>query len=314
MGPRKPKLGRIQMLGVPMDLGSDLRGVDMGPSAIRIAGVRKMLTGLGYRVEDLGNITVPHASVAGKDAAHLKFLNPISKACKQLAKAVEGALSSGAIPLVLGGDHSIAIGTLAGLARHAHKKGQPGHPLKYGLLWVDAHGDCNTAKTTPSGNIHGMPLAAALGMGVPQLTNLGGLSPMIDPKYVVLYGARDLDSGERKNIRKLGIRVFTMREIDEQGVSKTMQEALQIVTGGTEGFALSFDIDSIDPGVAPGVGTPVPGGLTVREGYLVMELVADTKKMVLCEVVEVNPVLDHKNTTAKLAVQLIHSAFGDTIL
>jgi len=298
------------VLGVPMDLGSSLRGVDMGPSAIRIAGLQARLERLGFKVRDLGNVDVPHAHVAGRGNPRLKFVEPIRRACRTLAAAVDGALVSGARPLVLGGDHSIAIGTLAGLARHARRSKAP-----IGLLWVDAHGDCNTPRTSPSGNIHGMPLAVALGVGNRQLTHLNGFAPMLDPQRTVLFGVRDIDAGERENIRKLGIKAITMREIDEHGVYPLMQDALKVVTGGGDGgFHLSFDIDSLDPNYAPGVGTPVPGGLTVREAHLIMELVADTGRMVACELVEVNPVLDRANATAKLAVDLLESAFGASIL
>ncbi|MBI3829884.1 MAG: arginase [Planctomycetes bacterium] len=312
--PRKSsnRTSGVAVLGVPMDLGSSLRGVDMGPSAIRIAGLHDRLGHLGLRVKDLGNVDVPHASVAGKGSPRLKYLHPIRRACRTLSSAVAAALGQGARPLVLGGDHSVAIGTLAGLAKFAQKRRK-----RFGLLWVDAHGDCNTARTTPSGNIHGMPLAVALGTGNRLLTTLAGHAPMIDPKRTVLFGVRDLDPGERANIRKLGLRAITMREIDEHGVYAMMQEALQTLTGGEgggDGFHLSFDIDSLDPSYAPGVGTPVPGGLTVREAHLIMELVADTGRMVSCELVEVNPVLDRANATAKLAVDLLESAFGASIL
>ncbi|MCK6474386.1 MAG: arginase [Planctomycetes bacterium] len=301
--------GKIDLIGVPMDLGSDLRGVDMGPSAIRIAGVAGQLAQLGYRVRDLGNLEVPHAFVAGQGRKDLKFVEPIRKACAQLAAAVAKAKSEGAVPLVLGGDHSIAMGTLAGLSRHAKQKRK-----RYGLLWVDAHGDCNTPKSSPSGNIHGMPLAVILGSGDARLAKLGAKVPMIDPKHTVLFGVRNLDPGERKVVRKLGLRVITMRQIDERGVFAAMKEALHVVAGDTDGFHLSFDIDSVDPRFAPGVGTPVLGGLTVREAHLIMELVADSGKMVSCELVEVNPVLDQRNITAQLATHFIYSAFGGSIL
>jgi len=306
----------ISLIGVPMDLGADLRGVDMGPSAIRIAGVGERLEKLGYRIADLGNVSVPHANVAEKGHVRMKYVDSIRVACQELAGAVERALLNRTKPLVLGGDHSIALGTLAGLARFGARTKQ-----RFGLLWVDAHGDCNTAATTPSGNVHGMVLAMTLGAGERSLVRLAGknLTPSVDPRRTVLFGVRDLDPGERKNIRKLGIRCITMREIDEHGVFHMMHEALAIVTGaksgnGSGGFHVSFDIDSLDPRLAPGVGTPVPGGLTMREGHLIMELVADTNKMVSCELVEVNPVLDHANATAKVAVDLLESAFGASIL
>jgi arginase len=224
-------------------------------------------------------------------------------------RAVEEALARGDTPLVLGGDHSIAIGTLGGVARFARKSRK-----RFGLLWVDAHGDCNTPATSPSGNIHGMPLAVVLGHGVPALTKVAGISPMVDPQLTVLLGARDLDAGERANIKRMGLHVFTMREIDERGASVCMREALAIVSEQTDGFHLSFDMDSLDPTFAPGVGTPVTGGLTMREAHLIMEMVADTQAMVSCELVEVNPTLDQRNVTARLAAELVHSAFGASIL
>jgi arginase len=298
-----------------MDLGTHLRGVDMGPSAIRIAGLKEKLEGLGLRVHDLGNLSVPHASVAspGEKPKTLKkrlsFAPPVARVCKELMHAVERSLDRRETPLVLGGDHSIAMGTLGGIARYAKKRRK-----KFGLLWVDAHGDCNTPETTPSGNIHGMPMAVALGHGPRLLTQLAGVKPMIDPQHTVVMGARDLDKGERENIKRFGVRVYTMREIDERGVSVCMREALAIVNENTDGFHLSYDIDSLDPSVAPGVGTPVSGGLTIREAHLIMELVADTGRMISCELVEVNPALDQRNTTAWLASELLLSAFGASIL
>jgi arginase len=306
----------ISLIGVPMDLGTHLRGVDMGPSAIRISGLTERLRELGLRVNDLGNLTVPHASVASqknqparRGETPMPFAPPISKVCRELARVVEQTLDRGDTPLVLGGDHSIAMGTLGGVARYARR-----HKKKYGMIWVDAHGDCNTPRTSPSGNIHGMPMAAALGHGAHLLTHIAGVSPMVDARNTVLIGARDLDRGERENIKRFGIHVFTMREIDEQGVSHCMREALSIACDNTDGFHLSFDIDSLDPSVAPGVGTPVSGGLTIREAHLIMELVADQKQMISCELVEVNPALDHRNTTANLARELLLSAFGASIL
>lgn len=302
---------RIEILGVPMDLGSDLRGVDMGPSAIRIAGLNAQLSGLGYSVRDRGNMEVPHAVDAGKPGGPAKYLGPVTQACKQVMHAVESIAGTGAKPLVLGGDHSVALGTLAGLAR-TFRKGAPKRP--WGVLWVDAHGDCNTPASSPSGNIHGMPLAAALGRGPRALTHIAGFAPLIAPEHTVLFGVRNLDPGERRNLKQLGVRTITMREIDEHGVYAMMQVALRQVAGGTDGFHLSFDIDCLDPRFAPGVGTPVQGGFTVREAHLIMELVADTKKLLACELVEVNPVLDERNATAKLAVDLLYSVFGGRIL
>ena len=302
----------VALIGVPMDLGTHLRGVDMGPSAIRVAGLAEKLLELGLRVEDVGNLTVPHASAAPETRARkspLPFAPPIARVCRELSLFVERALNDGATPLVLGGDHSIAMGTLGGIARFAKKRKK-----KFGVLWVDAHGDCNTPETSPSKNIHGMPMAVALGHGPRQLTDLAGVRPMIDAQRTVLLGARDLDLGEREKIKEYGIHVFTMRQIDERGMATCMREALAIVNDGTDGFHLSFDIDSLDPAAAPGVGTPVPGGLTIREAHLIMELVADTGALLSCEMVEVNPTLDVRNSTAVVARDLLQSAFGASIL
>ncbi len=296
-----------------MDLGSNLRGVDMGPSAIRIACVVEQLRELGCQIKDFGNVSVPHASVVVKGSSKMRFAEPIRIACQSLADAVEESLEGGYTPVVLGGDHSIAMGTLAGLARFG-RSSKRRKPKTWGLLWVDAHADTNTPKTTPSGNVHGMPLAVALGMGDRLFTELGGPPPMIDPSRAVLLAVRDVDKQERDNLRVLGLRVMTMREIDERGVYEAMNEALEIVTAGSDGFHLSFDIDCLDPRLAPGVGTPVAGGLTVREAHLIMELVADSDKMTSCEVVEVNPVIDQRNMTAELAAALIRSALGGKIL
>jgi arginase len=311
----------IGLIGVPMDLGTHLRGVDMGPSALRVAGVNAKLVALGYRVHDRGNVSVPSAHVAFADESHpakklrslkaksLLYAPLVQKVCLELAAKVEKSLDHSEIPLVLGGDHSVAMGTLGGLARFGKRKQR-----KYGLLWVDAHGDCNTLETSPSGNIHGMPMAVALGHGPRALTHFAGVCPMVDPQRTVLLAARDLDLGERENIKRFGIHVFTMRQLDERGVFNCMEEALRLVTQGTDGFHLSFDIDSVDPSVAPGVGTPVSGGLTIREAHLIMELVADSKRMASCELVEVNPTLDQRNATAWLATELLTSAFGASIL
>lgn len=304
---------RVAIIGVPMDLGANLRGVDMGPSAIRIAGLVERLQRLGCEIRDLGNLTVPHASVAAEGSRDMRYSAAICAVCDTLATSVAEALADGHTPVVLGGDHSIAIGTLAGLRRFADGGGRGGTGV-WGLLWVDAHGDCNTPETSLSGNVHGMPLAAALGLGDGCLTRLGGEPPMIDPSRAVLMAVRDIDGPERRNIRELGLKTFTMREFDERGAYAVIREALDIVTAGTDGFHVSFDIDALDPRLAPGVGTPVAGGLTVREAHLIMETVADSGAMVSCEVVEVNPVIDQRNVTAELAAGLIHSALGAKIL
>ncbi|HVY61778.1 MAG TPA: arginase [Planctomycetota bacterium] len=303
-------MSKIKIIGVPMDLGASRRGVDMGPSAMRIARIGPLLKGLGHEVADAGNIEVKIAESLHYGETEHKFLAEIAGVCRKLADEAERAAAEGTTPLGLGGDHSIAIGTVAGISRHYRSRGQ-----KVGIIWLDAHGDINTPETSLSGNIHGMPLAHIVGIGNPELRRIGGTEgPMIDPSRAVLVGVRDLDPGERENIRKLGVRTFTMREIDEVGLRAVMQEAITIASAETAGFHVSLDVDWMDPSDAPGVGTPVWGGATYREGHLAMELIADTGKMLSMEVVEVNPVLDHENETAVLAAELILSAFGKKIL
>ncbi|GAB6932402.1 arginase [Calditerricola satsumensis] len=296
---------KVALIGVPMDLGADRRGVDMGPSAMRYAGVMARLTRLGFHVDDVGDLVVPRPSgVAGQDL-NLKHLPEVVEVNRNLAATVSEKVREGYIPLVLGGDHSIAIGTIAGVAQHYRN---------LGVLWFDAHGDLNTAETSPSGNIHGMPLAVSLGFGHDDLVRIGGFAPKVRPENVVIIGARDLDPGERELIKRIGLRVFTMHEIDRLGMSRVMEEALAIVTNGTDGVHLSLDLDAVDPHDAPGVGTPVVGGLTYRESHLAMEMLAEAGVLVSAEVVEVNPILDVENRTAKVAVALIGSAFGEKLL
>ncbi|MCG0315051.1 MAG: arginase [Calditerricola sp.] len=296
---------KIALIGVPMDLGADRRGVDMGPSAIRYAGVIERLTRLGFQVDDIGDLHVPRPSrMVGQDR-NLKYLPEVAEVNRNLAAVVSEKVRTGYIPLVLGGDHSIAIGTIAGVAERYRN---------LGVLWFDAHGDLNTAETSPSGTIHGMPLAVSLGYGHEDLVHIGGFAPKIRPENVVIVGARDLDPGERELIKRIGLRVFTMHEIDRLGMTRVMEEALAIVTNGTDGVHLSLDLDAVDPHDAPGVGTPVVGGLTYRESHLAMEMLAEAGVLVSAEVVEVNPILDVENRTAKVAVALIGSAFGETLL
>ena len=300
---------RITIIGAPLDMGSDRRGVDMGPSALRVANLNGRLAALDFDVEDMGNVAVsqPESLPDGPSNAH--YLPAIAATCKRLAEAVLGAASSGRTPLVLGGDHSVAVGTVSGLAQSLRGTGE-----KLGLLWIDAHADMNTPETSPTGNIHGMPLAALIGYGPDELVNLFGFHPKVNPANVVLIGIRDVDKTERQNVRKSGIRYFTMRDLDERGMRAVMADALQIVTQGTRGFHLSLDLDCVDPAYAPGVGTPVRGGMTYREAHLAMEMIADTNKMIGMEVVEVNPVIDEANRTAVLAVELILSAMGKKIV
>lgn len=299
----------IAIIGAPMDLGAGRRGVDMGPSALRVANLNEKLVSLGYSVEDLGNINVVQAESVPEGPTSARYLHEISTTCTRLADIVGTAVDSGKFPIVLGGDHSIAVGTVSGLSNHFHKRGQ-----KIGLVWVDAHADMNTPETSPSGNIHGMPLACCIGMGPPELTGIYGYSPKVEPRNVALICLRSVDAAERRNVQKTGVHAYTMRDIDERGLRAIMQEALEIVNDGTEGFHLSFDMDSVEPQEAPGVGTPVKGGMTYREAHLAMENICDCDRMLGLEVVEVNPVIDEANRTAILAVELAMSALGKRIL
>ena len=292
-----------------MDLGAGRRGVDMGPSALRLAGLNEKLTLLGYEVEDLGNVLVdqPVSLPVGNPGA--RYLAQIAQTCTRLAEMVEKAAGNGRVPVVLGGDHSVAIGTVSGMSRHFRKS-----QLKLGLIWIDAHADMNTPATSPSGNVHGMPLACCIGHGPRELTHIGGPAPQVEPASVALIGLRSVDDVERLNVRGTGVHAFTMRDIDERGLPAVIREAIDVVTAGTAGFHLSFDMDAVDPREAPGVGTPVPGGITYREAHLLMELVCDSGRMTSLEIVEVNPVLDEANRTATLAVDLATSALGKRIL
>ena len=292
-----------------MDLGASRRGVDMGPSALRVAGLQPRLKQLGRQVEDFGNIPVrqPEEQPYGEKKA--RYLGEISEICKGLAEAVQKALEEDLFPLVLGGDHSIAVGTVAGAAAHFNKQSK-----RIGLIWLDAHGDMNTPDTSPSGNVHGMPLAAIMGSGPSELTGLGGVVPMVEPRNVSLVGIRELDAKERRFVKESGVHVFTMRDIDERGMREVMAEALRFAGDDTAGVAVSLDMDFVDPADAPGVGTPVRGGVTYREAHLALEMVADTRSMVSFELVEVNPVIDLHNTTATLGVELVLSGLGKRIL
>ncbi|WP_126424829.1 arginase [Brevibacillus marinus] len=295
---------QISMIGVPLDLGADRRGVDMGPSAIRYAGVVERLERMGYSVKDLGDLSVPRP-VGFSETENHKYLDEVVETNTQLADTVARVMEGGRFPLVLGGDHSIAIGTIAGVAKSVQN---------LGVIWFDAHGDLNTGETSPSGNIHGMPLAASLGFGHERLVQIAGYAPKVKPENVVIIGARDLDSGERALIKKLGIKVYTMHEIDRLGMTRVMEEAIDHVSRGTDGVHLSLDLDGLDPHDAPGVGTPVIGGISYREGHLAMEMLAEADILISAEFVEVNPILDRQNMTARVAVALMSSAFGDKLL
>jgi arginase len=297
----------VHIVGVPMDLGASRRGVDMGPSAMRLAGVAERLAALGHAVDDHGNVRVPDRTSLG--GAGREFLPAIAQVCAELAAFTAGAVRAGATPLVLGGDHSLGAGSVAGVATALAERGQA-----LGLLWLDAHGDLHTPETSASGNVHGMPVAHLLGMGDRRLSGLAVPGPAVKPEHVVYVGLRDLDPPERHFIRELGIHAFTMRDIDERGLRAVMTDALEITTRGTGGLHVSCDADWVDPAEAPGVGTPVRGGATLREAHLAMEIVADSNAMLAMDLVEINPILDRHNHTAELAVDLLASAFGRRIL
>ncbi len=299
----------VHVLGVPMDLGSGRRGVDMGPSAIRIAGLAERLKELGHKVIDEGDVPIKNMEELKVGDERARYLPEIARASAIVARKVERIMGLGHFPLVLGGDHSIAIGTVSGLAGAARQQGK-----KLGLLWIDAHGDINTPETTPSGNIHGMPLAALLGFGASELTSIGGPTPTLEPANVALLGIRSLDAGEKKRLKETGVQVHTMSDIDRQGVDRVMKKALGRVTDGSDFVHVSLDLDVVDPSVAPGVGTPVKGGLDYREAHFMMEVLADAGVMTSLELVEVNPILDQRNASAEFAVELVQSAFGKKIL
>jgi arginase len=299
----------IAVIGAPLDLGTNRRGVDMGPSAIRVANIGPRLASLGYQIEDWGNVAVEQPERAPQGPANARYLPQIAETCRRLARIVEQAMARGQMPLVLGGDHSVAIGTIAGVSRHFRKR-----KARIGLIWIDAHPDMNTPQTSPSGNVHGMPLACSIGLGPRPLTHIYGYAPKVDPKNVALIGLRDVDLLEKPHVKRSGVRAFTMRDIDERGMRAILAEALEIASAGTDGFHVSLDMDSVDPQEAPGVGTPVRGGLNYREAHLAMEMICDSGRMVSMEVVEVNPVIDEANRTALLAVELIMSALGKRIL
>jgi arginase len=300
---------KIRVIGVPLDLGQSRRGVDMGPSAVRVAGLDARLEALGHIVEDGGNVAVAMAEQKKEGDPHAKYLKEITATCTKHAELVLKTLEAGKVPLALGGDHSVAAGTVAGVAEFYRRQNQ-----KIGLIWIDAHTDVNTPDSSPSGNVHGMPLAAIMGLGPPELADILGFSPKVSAENCVLVGVRDIDAIERENVHRAGIKVLTMRDIDERGMRTVMEEALHMAGRGTAGYHVSLDMDWVDPEYAPGVGTPVRGGATYREAHLAMEIIADHGRMLSFEIVEVNPVIDEHNQTADLAVELALSAFGKKIL
>lgn len=295
---------KVAIIGVPVDLGADRRGVDMGASAIRYAGLEAGLRSIGHEVRDLGNIEVPVAESTAEGALHAKYLQPIVTMADRLSAAVASAVEEGEFPIVLGGDHSVSLGSVAGTTRDR----------KAAVIWVDAHGDFNTPDTSPSGNIHGMVLAALAGRGVPELINVGRAGIKVEPRNIALVGIRELDGGERDLLVQCGVHVFTMHDIDRMGLPTVIDLAIERVTPGVHGIHLSLDLDVVDPLQAPGVGTPVPGGLSFRETHLAMEMLSSSDRLVSMDVVEVNPVLDTRNETAQLAVQFALSALGKRIL
>jgi arginase len=299
----------IAILGAPLDLGAGRRGVDMGPSALRLAGLNAKLTSLGYQLEDLGNVSVAQQESTPSGPENAKYLPQIARTCTKLAEMVENVLVAGNFPLVLGGDHSVAAGTVSGVSDFFRKRSE-----KIGLIWIDAHADMNTPESSPSGNVHGMPLACCVGRGPRELAQIFDYTPKVEGVNVVLVGIRDVDRREREIIRESGVTAFTMRDIDERGLPNVMERAIAVANDGTSGFHLSLDMDVVDPDEAPGVGTPVRGGMTYREAHLAMETICDCSRMTSMEVVEVNPVLDEANRTALLAVELVMSAMGKKIL
>jgi len=299
----------IRIIGVPMDLGASRRGTDMGPSALRIAGLGAMIRDMGYKLEREEDIAVSAMETGSVEDSKARFKPQILSVCTELAGRVKEIMDASEFPLVIGGDHSIAMGTVSGAVAHFRDRNE-----EMGLIWFDAHGDMNIPGVSPSGNIHGMPLAHLLGRGDPDLAGILGFSPKLNPDKVVLIGIRDIDAGERTIINESGIHVFTMRDIDELGMATVSRRAMEIVTNGTAGFHMSFDVDGCDPSVIPGSGTLVPGGVRFREAHLLLEYCADSRHMTSMEVVELNPFLDHGNVSAERTLQLIASALGKSIL
>jgi arginase len=294
---------------VSLDLGGNRRGVDMGPSALRIAGVTERLTGLGFTVLDEGDLVAPIPEVKSSGDPTKKYIREITRVCEKLYKTSLGVLEKGGFPLVLGGDHSLAAGSVAATAEFVRRDNKP-----LGLIWVDAHGDMNTPASSGSGNVHGMPLAALLGSEPAELSRIGGFSPKVLPQHTVLIGIRNLDAREKEIVRASGAHIFTMKDIDRSGIASIVEQALTLSGSGTAGIHVSFDLDVCDPAIAPGVGTPVKGGLDYREAHMVMEMVADSGLLRALDLVEVNPILDDRNITATLAAELACSALGQKII
>jgi len=299
----------VSIIGFPMDLGADRRGVDMGPSALRIAGLQAKLEDLGYKVEDNGDIKIEIMERQKIKNPKLKYLDEILKTSKLLAEKIEKVLEKGDFPLCIGGDHSMALGTISGIASYCKKR-----KMRLGVIWIDAHSDMNTDETSPSGNIHGMPLAALLGLGCDELVNFLGFSPKLHPENCALIGIRSIDETEKINIKKLKVPIYTMNDIDKLGIHRIIAKVLKQFREKVDHIHISFDLDSVDPLVAPGVGTPIPGGLSYREAHLLMETIAECGCMSSIEIAEVNPILDHKNQSAVFTAELIASSMGQRII
>jgi arginase len=307
----------IHIIGVPLDHGAGRRGVNMGPSAMRVAGLHDKLQRLGYEVTDHGDLFVRAPETESAGPSNAKYLPLISDVCERLCFLVEEVMAQEGFPIVLGGDHSIAIGTISGIAATLHERtgtASPSGPPRLGVIWFDAHGDINRPDTSPSGNIHGMPVACLLGQGPPELSAIAYPGAKIEPSKFCQIGLRDLDIKEKRLLRESGIHTYTMADIDRRGLAPIVEEAIAITSEGTDLLHCSFDIDSVDPHVAPGTGTPKLGGLTYREAHLALEMIAECGRLTSLEMVEVNPALDHENRTAGLAVELIASALGERIL
>lgn len=303
------KAAAVHLIGVPLDLGGGRRGVDMGPSAVRIAGLTERLTALGCKIIDKGDIDSPIPETKAAGDATKKYIREITRVCTKLHQRSLQSLEEGALPLVIGGDHSLGAGSVGATADYAAARGG-----QIGLLWIDAHADMNTPSTTPSGNVHGMPLSALLGQEPFELAKIGTSFPKVRPEKTVLIGVRNLDEAEKTKVRDAGVHVFTMKDLDRIGIAKVMERAIALATDGTAGLHVSFDVDVCDPSIAPGVGTPVKGGLNYREAHMVMEMLADADRLLALDLVEINPILDSQNQTAVLGVELALSAFGMRIL
>ena len=304
-----PRMKPVHIIGVPLDLGGNRRGVDMGPSAFRIAGLAERISAMRLAVTDDGDLSSPIPETRSAGDPRKKYIREIARICDKLYKTSLGVLHAGGLPLVLGGDHSLAAGSVAATADFVRPDGKP-----LGLIWVDAHGDMNTPASSSSGNVHGMPLAALLGPEPSELSRIGGFSPKVLPEHTVLIGIRNLDDREKEIVRDAQVRVFTMKDIDRSGIAAVMEQAIGIAGKGTAGIHVSFDLDVCDPTIAPGVGTPVKGGLDYREAHMVMEMLADSGLLRALDLVEVNPILDDRNTTAILGVELACSALGQKII